>query len=275
MESNLRNPEYTGDRRCIPCTVVNVLLTVAAAVLAYVAGATFLTSPWGYVSAALILAVGFIAVWLRGYLVPYTPTLTRRLLPEKLRPTHDPVAGDVEEASDVERVLVDAGAVEYSEEATDLVLTPEFERRWMEAIDDVPDDVDYSVVLEELGFSEEEEDVQTYSGRGEEGSEAFAVEVVDRGASLAKWPSRTALRVDYASAELLEDRVDEWMEQPPEWRSRVVRGLRVFLERCPDGDDVVESKEEVPSCCSRRMVYTLSCRGSGARLLEQEIPNPR
>jgi len=63
--------EYTGRNRCWPCTAVNaVLVAVGAAVVAVV-------SP---LAAVATLTVGGIAIWLRGYVVPYTPRFAPRLV---------------------------------------------------------------------------------------------------------------------------------------------------------------------------------------------------
>jgi hypothetical protein len=68
----LRREEYTGPNRCWPCTALNLaLLAVGAAVLS-----VFLTPVGG----SLALVAGVLAIWLRGYLVPYTPRLTPHLL---------------------------------------------------------------------------------------------------------------------------------------------------------------------------------------------------
>ncbi|WP_226006883.1 hypothetical protein [Natrinema salinisoli] len=68
----LRRPEYTGDNRCWPCTVTNsVLLTIAVGILT-ITGRRLL--------AALLAVVGTVALWLRGYLVPYTPKFAPQLV---------------------------------------------------------------------------------------------------------------------------------------------------------------------------------------------------
>lgn len=125
----LRRPEYTGRNRCTPCTVVNVVLTLGAD------GALALVSlPLGAVS----LMAGLGAVYLRGYLVPGTPTLTKRDLPERaLRYfEHDtgPLADDDDAPSlvgegdeiDPEPVLRTIGAIEPYRNDTDPCLTDEF-----------------------------------------------------------------------------------------------------------------------------------------------------
>lgn len=71
----LKNPEYTGENRCIPCTVVNALIAVAVSGLAALA-----VPPLGPV----VLAVSALLIYFRGYLVPGTPELTKRYLPARV-----------------------------------------------------------------------------------------------------------------------------------------------------------------------------------------------
>lgn len=67
----LRRPEYTGDNRCWPCTITNTAL---------LAGVTGLLWLRGKRRTATALAVGGLAaIGLRGYLVPYTPSLAPEL----------------------------------------------------------------------------------------------------------------------------------------------------------------------------------------------------
>ncbi|WP_415378994.1 hypothetical protein [Halosimplex sp. TS25] len=70
-QSAIRRPAHTGADRCWPCTAVNLgLLAIGCLALAVV-------SP--PVSAVLAIA-GAAAIWLRGYLVPYTPQFAPRLV---------------------------------------------------------------------------------------------------------------------------------------------------------------------------------------------------
>ena len=71
----VEQPEYTGENRCLPCTVLN--LAIAAGV-ALVVGRRRRTAAGAW----LLVAVGLI--WLRGYLVPGTPELTARYLPDRV-----------------------------------------------------------------------------------------------------------------------------------------------------------------------------------------------
>ncbi|WP_436346264.1 hypothetical protein [Natronorubrum sp. FCH18a] len=73
--AELKQPEYTGENRCEPCTILN--LAIAAVVGSLVARKTKLGG-----LAAVGVSIGLI--YLRGYLVPGTPTLTKRYLPPEV-----------------------------------------------------------------------------------------------------------------------------------------------------------------------------------------------
>lgn len=67
----LRRPAYTGENRCLPCTIVNGGLVLLAVVALAVAGRPRVAAAGAVGGAATI--------WLRGYLVPYTPRFAPRL----------------------------------------------------------------------------------------------------------------------------------------------------------------------------------------------------
>ena len=71
----VRQPEYVGENRCVPCTVTNLVI---AAVLT--AALAWLSVPLAVAFAVLAVA----SIWLRGYLVPKTPELTKQYLPNEL-----------------------------------------------------------------------------------------------------------------------------------------------------------------------------------------------
>ena len=72
----IREPEHTGENRCVPCTVVNAAIAVAATAFASIVAVE---------AAAVVLVGSVLAIGLRGYLVPGTPALTRRYLPDRVR----------------------------------------------------------------------------------------------------------------------------------------------------------------------------------------------
>ncbi|WP_117363419.1 hypothetical protein [Natrarchaeobaculum sulfurireducens] len=71
----LHQPEYTGENRCEACTVVN-------AIIAAVLGA--IVARKSKFIAAITIGVSAVLIYLRGYLVPGTPTLTKRYLSPSL-----------------------------------------------------------------------------------------------------------------------------------------------------------------------------------------------
>jgi hypothetical protein len=88
----LRRPEYTGENRCTPCTVVNTAL--AALLAAGAGGLAAAATPAGtgpvpapvpgLAAGGLVLAAGLASIHLRGYLVPGTPRLTKRYFPDRV-----------------------------------------------------------------------------------------------------------------------------------------------------------------------------------------------
>lgn len=75
LRDRIREPAYTGENRCLPCTVVNGVLAVALTAAAMV---------FGPVVAAVVLVASTGSIYYRGYLVPGTPKLTKRYLPDRV-----------------------------------------------------------------------------------------------------------------------------------------------------------------------------------------------
>ncbi|WP_415379115.1 hypothetical protein [Halosimplex sp. TS25] len=291
----LRRPEYTGENRCLPCTILNVAIASVGTTLL----AAWLTAA-GYPTAALwvgtaLLAVSLAAIWLRGYLVPGTPTLTKRYLPASVlaafgkAPPDSPdgieagagrdgqtersaatsaetadatVDPDAAESLDVEALLERADAIEPCR-GDDRCLTDEFARAWREETDAVREAENLSPWLEQLGL--EGGDVATMDRGG-----AFAVDVNTR--RVGTWASRPAFEADLAAGSLLADRVAEWESLPAHARGQVCNGLRIFLETCPGcGGPVSFGTETVESCCSSRTVAAVTCDDCDARVFESPV----
>ncbi|QAU12660.1 hypothetical protein EKH57_07945 [Halorubrum sp. BOL3-1] len=75
LRDRIREPEYTGENRCVPCTVLNGILAVAL---------TAAAAAFGPVVAAVVLVASLGSIYYRGYLVPGTPELTKRYLPDRV-----------------------------------------------------------------------------------------------------------------------------------------------------------------------------------------------
>lgn len=248
--ARLRQPEYTGENRCLPCTTVNgVLAALAAAGL-------WLVHPAVAVAFAG-LAAG--AIYLRGYLVPGTPELTKRYLPDRVLRWFDkaPAPPEPGETTDVEAYLLDHDAIRPT--ADDLAVTDGFRRDWQAGTDAAQDDL-ADAAGDLLGLA---------SPGVEDRSDRFVV--TEDGYPAADWPSRAALLADLGAVDALADRDPTWEQRDPTEQGRILAGLRIFLETCPDcGGEPALGEETVESCCHQAEVFTYTCTDCGARLLEVE-----
>lgn len=132
MFSGLRqfqNARYTGERRCTPCTLVNMAIAIG------VASVIFRVS---LLIAMLWLVVSLVLIWSRGYLVPGTPWLTKRFLPisvlELFRNQPWQELEDPNNSGSLEEILLEADVVE--ENGGDPRLTDEVARRWRNELND-------------------------------------------------------------------------------------------------------------------------------------------
>ncbi|MWV39567.1 hypothetical protein [Natrialba sp. INN-245] len=262
---SLRNPEYTGENRCGPCTIVNVLIALGVSALIGTVLAWTWTAAVGVLAGALVLGLSSCLIWLRGYLVPGTPTLTKRYLPRRMLSWFgkDPLENvAVPDEIDPEETLLEAGALEPCAEVDDLCLTAAFDREWRAELEAVDEDPDPTELLDRLGIESEDVVVDRYDD---------AVVVEREGRRIGQWPSPTALRLDTAASGPIADRIPYWRELQPTTRSELVAGVRIFLEECPDGGPVEFATETRESCCSSYEVVSVVCAESGDRLLEQPV----
>lgn len=264
-----RNPAYTGENRCIPCTAVNsvigLLLSVAAAGVGIAAGSATI----GAVAGLVVLLVSAASIYLKGYLVPGTPTLTKRYFPERVLAAFDkaetPATTDREsiEEIDIEQYLVEAGTLEPCQNGADLCLTDEFRRSWDEQIETVREsDVGRDRLLSVLDISAEE---VTFEDHGE----AFRAKI--DGQYVGTWESRAAFLADIAAADLLAEWVDDWNALTVGVRGQLLNGLRLFLITCPEcGGELAFGTDTVESCCTTREVAAVSCDACETRVFESD-----
>jgi len=287
----LRQPEYTGEDRCEPCTVLNVGI---AGVLGAVVGRKSRRGGYAVVLVALAL------IYLRGYLVPGTPTLTKRYLPpsvlrwfgkdpevetrsglgsvdesadsstdeaaESASETADDESADRPEEVDVHDYLLAEGVLEPCEDRDDLCLVDDFERAWGEEITALSgSELDASEAVAALGLDTDGETVEI-----ENHGDAWTL--VTDAQTVGQWPSRSALVADVAAARTLEAWAGRWDELPPAQAGQILNGLRLFLEQCPDGNGSVSiDQKTVESCCSSHEVVAVTCDETGERLFEQPV----
>ncbi|WP_225333376.1 hypothetical protein [Halomicrobium urmianum] len=264
----LRRPEYTGKNRCLPCTAFNTLIGLAAAVgVGPAAGAG---------AAAVVLLVSAASIYLRGYLVPGTPTFTKKYFPPWLLKLFGKSAARVRDATrddeddglpveNTEQVLMRAGALEECRGGADFCLTDEFGAAWDEQIAEVRDsDAGRERLLDVLDV-DEDVDVEY-----EEHDSAF--EVHAEGYHVGTWESDAAYIADVAAGLLLAERLDNWERYSTMRRGQMLQGLRLFLETCPScGSPVTFGTDTAESCCSAQEVAVVTCEGCGKRIFEAAV----
>lgn len=257
----IRRPEYTGENRCTPCTVVNVGIAIVVSSLSIIA------SP---VLAAGVFALSLVLIYLRGYLVPGTPTLTKQYFPENVLRWFDKsqstTAVDGSVKINPEQVLLDAGAVEPCREKTDICLTPEFHEAWQERIRS-----------SELGDAGEAELSRAIDPQSDvaifENGDAFVARTEDN--VIGQWSSQAAVISDVAAEKELAEQHPEWEQLSPAETARVLFSLRIFIEWCPECDgSVVVEQEAVESCCRSYDVIAAACQDCESRLFEMEWDEP-
>jgi hypothetical protein len=257
----VRQPEYTGENRCIPCTIVNLAITaVICAALAFLSLAV--------AAGFAILALGSIA--LRGYLVPGTPTLTKRYFPDRVLVLFDkdPVPtvenpdadSNADSPLDTEQILLGSGVVEPCADIDDLCPASDFHEDWHNRMDTIVEsETERKALTEALDHDGEIEFIDH--------GEAFAAHVDNQ--SVGQWESRAAFIADLAAARELPNWIDEWETLNATDQGTLIRGLRVFVETCPNCDGpVVPSQETVESCCREHTVVAIVCDDCDARLFE-------
>jgi len=269
----LRQPEYTGQNRCTPCTVVNIGIALVLAV--GVALLVPLDPVWSAVAGGLVLSGSLLAIALRGYLVPGTPWLTRTYFPDQvlLYFDHQPSSSVGEATVEPAAVLDTAGAVTACETVDDLCLTDDFRTAWHREMDTFDDpEASRSELAGMFGLAPD-------AIRLENHGQAFVAVATDHDRHgrdrLGQWESPGAFVADMAGARVLGNRYAGWKQLSTIDRGRVLNGLRVFLERCPScGGAVRLGEETVQSCCRSREVAAVTCEDCGARLFEAEQREP-
>lgn len=255
-----RKPEYTGENRCIPCTIANFTIAIILSIA---------TKRVFSMSAMTIVFVLFsIAIYFRGYLIPGTPMITKRYFPAWLLNVFSDYETRTlieEEAIDIEKELTQAGILTKCENADDLCLHERFRTEWRARMDSIQEDYDRHKVLidlfdidgEKLHFDEYHDD-GAFIARADENQ-------------VGQWESRAAFQADMAAAELLRTRIDKWATMSVAARSQLLGGLRLFLNACPVcGEKVTLGEDTVESCCRSIDVVAVTCTGCNSRLFEME-----
>ena len=253
LVTRFRDPVYTGPNRCWPCSVVNVAFVALGAVAA------------GVVAPAAGVAVGVIglaAVWLRGYVVPGTPTLTRRYLPASVRTWFGKASSrrPPDAAAPADR-LTQLGVLR----SDDPQLAPGFRDPWATTAAALAgDDRSIRRAAAETLSSPSAEVALDDDGDG--------VTLTVGGEWTGQWPSRTALAADLATELTLSD--SGWTGLERTERADLAARIRALAATCPVCDAATTvSEDTVDSCCGSAEVVTVTCPDCSARLAEFD-PSP-
>ncbi len=256
-----RRPEYTGENRCFPCTVANVIITT---LLAGLVAAVSLP-----VAAAVLLG-GLAAIYFRGYLIPGTPVLTKRYFPEPVLRAFDkheePDPPTFVDDTDVETFLVGVDAIEPCRDGQDLCLTDGFRQDWQERIDRQRTEVEdggVGTLFESLNIDPARVEVTAH----DDAYDAYVDDV-----RVGQWESRAAYLADVGADAELRERHPGWRQLDFEARTEVLGALRLWLDWCPAcGGPVTLGEETVESCCRSFDVLAATCESCGARVFEAQI----
>jgi hypothetical protein len=255
-----RRPEYTGANRCMPCTVVNLLIAAA------VAGLLAVLVPWLGV-AVFVVFVGII--YFRGYLIPGTPTFTKRHLPpgvlrlfgkQPLGHSADRGQVSIEPGNTSTTGPLAATGIIQQTRTSDIDLAPDFRAEWRERIQTIRE---HTLEAEDVREMLDAEDVSRH------GDQSFVVD----GTTSVRWGSRAAFVADIAAASLLKERVTGWTEFEWDRQRSMLLGLRLCLDRCPSCDSAVDITESrVDPCCQKPHLMAQSvCADCGAALADAAV----
>lgn len=259
----VRQPEYTGENRCTPCTILNVGLALLASLLVALASGGL---------AVVVLLGALLAIYLRGYLLPVTPRLTKRYLPDRVLArfdTHpvterdgwetvDRLEDRRENAVDPERFLLDVGAVGPCEQEDDLCLTDGFDELLEARIAAHDGHANREAMI---SLFDTDPDSMTVLDR------PYPAAKVDR--RVRKWPSEAALLADVVTHEALSELTERWAGVPTEQRLGILKSLRSFLATCPRcSGPIFLSEDTYESCCRTYDVVMLGCSECEQPLLE-------
>lgn len=250
-KGRIRQPAYTGDNRCLPCTVVNLTFAVVGSILI------------GTVSSILALAFASVSVaviYLRGYLIPGTPSLTKRYFPDSILRWFDKAPrAEIDTSLDAETQLLKLGAIEIRND--DLAVSDSFASEWTAEIQRVQahPETHVATILDRT------------AGDLEIQEQKDMCLVTENGGEIARWPSREALLADLAAIPLLQNRAENWADLSQIAQGQLLSGLRIFLEVCPTcAGRLAFSEETVESCCRIASVITYDCVDCDACLVEVE-----
>jgi len=260
------DPRYTGANRCWPCSILN------GGIAAVVAGALVLAGRPVLATGAVVVALA--AIGFRGYLVPGTPQLTRRLpdpvlgvLGKSDGPAGAPAAPVDESEEDLAASLRAAGVV-----TDDLRLAPDAAEAVAAAAGEyVDDEADLRAAIVESY----PEAVAVSVGRSLGGGEHWHA-VDEREMAVVQWDDRAVAALDAAAATHLSERLPSWHDRSLEERRAVLALLRHDAESCPVCESAFTTPDgpRVACCGGRSLAGDRRCPECGYALVDRaDLPS--
>lgn len=247
----LRDTRYTGTNRCWPCTALNSGVLVLA-----VGGLVAL----GYrLLAVAILLGGTLTLALKGYLLPGTPSVGRRL-PRTVRDRFgktDPVT-----SRPATTALVESGVL-----TDQLTLADDADAELLgEARTLVEDRSRLEASVERCFPAVEEVSVTRSLGGGENWFALDADEV-----TVEQWPARPVAALDVAAVSVLERAEIAWAERSPAERDHLLALVRYGTSTCPACETPFTAPDgpTVACCGGRSLAGERRCEPCGYALVDR------
>jgi hypothetical protein len=253
VTNSLKNPDYTGENRCYPCTVLNIIIAI------------IISGSFAYVSSPLaigVLFISFLTIYLHGYLIPGTPIITEKYFPQWLLSFFD-------KQSTLHVTSPENDTVPLLFER-DIIITTEEDELFLG--DDFTCAIESELeAAKEHGYGRE--DVASILGIDSAGisfkdfDNAFLMTNDD--SIIGKWESSAAVLLDIAAGRAMQSLIPEWNLLSSQDRRHLLRSIRSVAGTCPAcGEPVKRSETVVESCCSSTDSIAVDCTGCEKRLLE-------
>ncbi len=259
LAARFQNPEYTGANRCIFCTILNLGIAIVVGVLLY--------SVSRYL-AALVFVAFAITIYLRGYLIPGTPWLTQRLLPDPLfshiknHSQRGPQYSVTELASEITPGnLADSSSDETDRGISSTSIIQEAIQERIKEFNESSNDGIREAIGSVLDISPDSVNIREYPND-------FMISIQGEGA--VRWVSRTAFLFDLATILEYRSHGRDEIRDIQDLNQRFA-GLRSQLDRCPRCKTELELEEtQSVVCCGASTVMALLCPECNTRLFEAE-----
>lgn len=278
----IKNPNHTGENRCFPCTVLNLLIIIGVGLLIGVFQI--------YLGFAFTI-IGIVVIYFRGYLVPYTPLITEYLFLDRLvghfTRSHSATSNSTygsKTNGDTDQSLVETEFEtiqqlnRYRENKVDPALflhdcgileCVDTSGNWQFSngiIGDIDQHIqEYRSNLISLSTFEEFFDVPR--DHLELKNREYPVIRVNR--RIWKWPTRSALIIDLALEKTIREYTSEWEALPLRQRMEILESFRPLYAKCPLCSADLELTEHMhESCCRSAKVHQLRCAECGECITE-------